>query len=71
MNTAAANQYNIAGTQAVVFAIHKITALSGYQQQQFAELMVVVIYLCSAGRLQVEQPEILQQVSPFFILCHT
>ena len=70
MNTAAADEHDITGAQSIALALHIIAALTGYQKQYLAELVIVKIHLFPDAGTQMEQPEIFQQISPFFIFCH-
>jgi len=66
VDTAAADEHDVACVQQIALAINEIAALTGYQQQELAEFMIVIIHLFPAFGAQMEQTEIFQQIAPLF-----
>ena len=64
-------QNDVAGLQQVTLTVHRIAAAALDQQQNLAELMVMVLHLGSALGFQMKQPEILQKIASFIVLSHT
>ena len=70
VRAAAANEQHISRLQQIPLAFHHIAAAAGNQQQKFTKLMIMILYPCAGLGFEMKQPEILQQISPLFILCH-
>ena len=68
MYATAADEHDIAWQQKVSPPLYGIAAAAGEKENDFAEFVIVVIDFRSAVVLQMEEPEILQQVSALFIV---
>ena len=65
MHAAAAHEYDVAGNELVMPSLHRVAAGAGQQEDQLVKLMIMIADRGAAVVLQVEQPEILGQISPF------
>ena len=63
----AVDEDQVTGGKQIPLSLHHIASGAGQQEQELAELMVVVIHTGALTVPQMKEPEILQQVAPLLI----
>ena len=70
VDAAAADEDDVSRLQQITLTVHAVAAAAGDKQQKLAKLVIMIIHPCALLGMQMKQPEILQQISPLFVVCH-